>query len=65
MTVTDWFLSGNSSRQIEHIQAGEYELDAAEVAGLVEALAACAAQPDSGIGASSLAGIAGNYWDVV
>ncbi|MDR2093012.1 MAG: hypothetical protein LBP58_06835, partial [Azoarcus sp.] len=37
ITVTDWFLSG--SRQIEHIQAGDYVLDGAEVAALAEALA--------------------------
>jgi Ca2+-binding RTX toxin-like protein len=37
ITVTDWFL--NESRQIEHIEAGGASLEAAQVAGLTEALA--------------------------
>ena len=64
--MTDWFLSGNSSRQIEHIQAGDHELDAAEVAGLIEALADYVPQPmDSDIVVPTLAEIVGGYWDVV
>jgi Ca2+-binding RTX toxin-like protein len=54
VTVTDWFL--NESRQIEHIQAGEHELDGTDVAALVDALADYA---DSGV---PLEDILATYW---
>jgi Ca2+-binding RTX toxin-like protein len=55
ITVTDWFL--NESRQIEHIQAGGYVLEAAQVAELAEALAGHAPgfAPDE---------LLGQYWAV-
>ncbi|MDR0702966.1 MAG: hypothetical protein LBF61_11335, partial [Azoarcus sp.] len=65
ITVTDWFLG--ASRQIEHIQAGEYTLDGAEVAALVEALADFDATPvDEGDGVllPSPDDILAAYWNV-
>jgi Ca2+-binding RTX toxin-like protein len=63
ITVTDWFLA--PSRQIEHIQAGGYVLDAAEVAKLVEALAGYAPSPDLATVGGSFMDIADSYWHVV
>jgi hypothetical protein len=53
ITVTDWFL--NTNRQIEHIEAGGASLEAAQVAGLVEALAGYA----PGVAPNELLG---QYW---
>jgi hypothetical protein len=65
VTVTDWFLG--ASRQTEHIQAGGHELEAAEVQGLVDALAGYVPQPiDSDIVVgSSLDDILAGYWDAL
>jgi Ca2+-binding RTX toxin-like protein len=57
LTITDWFLG--ASRQIEHIQAGDYLLEASAMQGLVEALAGDGLPPpDSGIAGTALV----DYW---
>ncbi|MDR2091790.1 MAG: hypothetical protein LBP58_00480 [Azoarcus sp.] len=65
VTVTDWFL--NESRQIEHIQAGDYELDGAEVLNLIGALADYVPpplEPETGGNAVPFVELIGNYWQV-